>query len=288
VIPTINLPLIHKQLNGVSSDQKYLLHRFSIDNAPVWEACRMDVYFIAFLHKGKVLIESDLTEQEVEGPAVFAMAPSVIRKFVAASKDFLSEVIFFDKGFLLQQLTDQTYLDNYEFFNTHNDHLITLKKQHHSNFQSYFKLLRKQDGKPERYADNITRNIIQILLSEIAAININEGPKKEHSYKEYLTILFKRNLEVHYQRHRKVNFYAQMQNLSSKYFSHLIQTVSGKSAGELIDERVILEARALLNNKALTIAQISSTLGFSDASNFGKYFKHLTGESPLLYRKSRN
>ena len=97
--------------------------------------------------------------------------------------------------------------------------------------------------------------------------------------------IFKDNLEKYFRTARKVSFFASLQNLSSKYFSGIIRQYCGKSAGEMIDERVILEARALLQNKDLTVSQISELLGFDDVSNFGKYFKNLTGDSPLGYRK---
>lgn len=285
-IPIIDLPLIHKRLSGHSSDQKYLLHRFTSDNPPIWDACRMDAYFIALLHKGTALIETDLTKESVEGPSVFTMSPAVIRKFLTASEDFSSEVIFFDKAFFLKNLSDQTYLDRYKFFNNSGDHVTAIDKAQYRDFKNYFKLLANLDTRPPKYAEEIARNIIQILLTEIASVNINTNKQIGLGFREYHTSIFKQNLESHFQKHRKVIFYADLQNLSSRYFSNIIRKITGKSAGAWIDERVILEAKALLNNKALTIAQISSILNFDDPSNFGKYFKHLTGLSPLHYRKT--
>ena len=97
---------------------------------------------------------------------------------------------------------------------------------------------------------------------------------------------FKENLERYFRSHRKVAYYASLQNLSSKYFSSVLQMLTGKTGGEIIDERVILEARALLQKKALTVNQVADLLNFYDASIFGKYFKNLTKQSPLAYRKT--
>jgi AraC-like DNA-binding protein len=58
----------------------------------------------------------------------------------------------------------------------------------------------------------------------------------------------------------------------------------GLSAKELIDARVVLEARRLLAHTSLPIATIGESLGFSEATNFGKFFLARTGERPGAFR----
>ncbi|NJO25503.1 MAG: AraC family transcriptional regulator [Bacteroidia bacterium] len=48
----------------------------------------------------------------------------------------------------------------------------------------------------------------------------------------------------------------------------------------------MLEAKLLLDNPALSIAEIADELNFSDQSFFGKYFKRLAGMSPKEYRQT--
>lgn len=86
-------------------------------------------------------------------------------------------------------------------------------------------------------------------------------------------------------RHRNVSYYAQKLFVSPKYLSTVIKEESRKTAGEWIDEMVLLEAKILLQNKELTIAQVADQLSFNDQSTFGKFFKNLTSHSPLDYRR---
>lgn len=46
-----------------------------------------------------------------------------------------------------------------------------------------------------------------------------------------------------------------------------------------------MEARTLLSSTKLTVGDIASRLGFSDAAGFCKFFKRNTGRTPLSYRK---
>jgi YesN/AraC family two-component response regulator len=87
-----------------------------------------------------------------------------------------------------------------------------------------------------------------------------------------------------YRQKREITFYANKLCLTSKYLSQVIKAVTGKSATNLIDDFVILEAKALLKSTNMTIQQISDELNFPSQSFFGKYFKRVTGLSPTVYR----
>ena len=81
-----------------------------------------------------------------------------------------------------------------------------------------------------------------------------------------------------------MNFYAEKLFVTPKHLSAVLKEISGKTAGEWIDHRVILEAKLLLRTTGMNIQEISVALNFSNQSFFGKYFKHLTGLSPREYR----
>ncbi len=285
-IQTIDIKTIQARLNITSCNDKFIHHEFTIDNAPKFEMCRMEVYFIALLHKGEVLIETDLTSQAIQAPALLAMAPSVIRKFITASSSYSSEAIFFDKSFFLEHLADTNHLDKYSFFYTTQQHLIPFSKSSYKEVSQYFNIVKRQLKKPGTFSNDIVRNIIQLILFEIAALVPPKEKKDSYSHNQLICSVFKEDLHKHFRNERRVSFYASLQHLSSKYFSNIIQQQTGKTAGETIDEKIKLEAQALLHKKELTISQIADWLNFTDASNFSKYYKNLIGQSPNDYRKS--
>ena len=84
---------------------------------------------------------------------------------------------------------------------------------------------------------------------------------------------------------RKLEFYAGQLNITPKSLSAAIKKQTGRSAGEWIDDTIILEAKVLLQNKTLSVSQISNMLNFSDQSVFGKFFRAGTAMSPVEYRK---
>jgi AraC-like DNA-binding protein len=100
-----------------------------------------------------------------------------------------------------------------------------------------------------------------------------------------LTEQFTKLVRENYRHERETAFYAAKLNLTPKYLSQIIKSVSGKSASDWIEDFVILEAKALLKSTNMTVQQISDDLNFPSQSFFGKYFKRKTGMSPSDYKK---
>jgi len=73
--------------------------------------------------------------------------------------------------------------------------------------------------------------------------------------------------------------------LSPKYLSASIKSASGRTATEWIERLVLIDAKSMLASTQDSIWAISEELGFSSEALFSKYFKRLTGQSPLQYRK---
>lgn len=77
---------------------------------------------------------------------------------------------------------------------------------------------------------------------------------------------------------------AAMLGYSTKTVNRACRAAAGSGAKEIIDRRVILEARRLLAHSDLPAAAIAQHLGFAQATNFGKYFIHHVGATPGEFR----
>ena len=83
---------------------------------------------------------------------------------------------------------------------------------------------------------------------------------------------------------REIGFYADKLCLTAKYLSRLVKEKTGRTAKEIIQNYVSLQARTMLLSTDLTVQQISDALHFPSQSVFGKFFKKATGLSPREYR----
>ncbi|MES2828755.1 MAG: helix-turn-helix domain-containing protein [Bacteroidota bacterium] len=74
--------------------------------------------------------------------------------------------------------------------------------------------------------------------------------------------------------------------IAPRHLTNTVKSVLGKSPCDVMEERITKEAQALLSDTGLSIAEISFKFGYQDTTNFIKFYKGMTGFTPLQYRKS--
>jgi AraC-like DNA-binding protein len=92
-------------------------------------------------------------------------------------------------------------------------------------------------------------------------------------------------IEQHYASHLPVSEYADRMQLSAKQLYAICQAVLQKSIINIIQERLMLEAKRLLVHTNLTISQIAAKLNYMDNSYFNRFFKKIAGITPEQFRR---
>ncbi|MCU7618513.1 helix-turn-helix domain-containing protein [Chryseobacterium sp. PBS4-4] len=135
----------------------------------------------------------------------------------------------------------------------------------------------------------LRKEIICLLLKVFVLKYIRNSDKKNRinrsvDHKKQIVDEFSNLVNLHYKDLKTKSKYAEKMNLTANYLNALIKEHLDISAGQLIKNRVILEAERLLLHTTLSVTQISYELGFGDNSHFGKYFKSAMKYSPNQYR----
>ena len=81
-----------------------------------------------------------------------------------------------------------------------------------------------------------------------------------------------------------VGYFAGECCLSTGYFGTLVKTETGRTAKDLISDRILAKAKALLQTETLTVTRVSQLLGFEYPQHFVRFFKSLTGQTPSQWR----
>lgn len=92
-------------------------------------------------------------------------------------------------------------------------------------------------------------------------------------------------IEDNYTAHRPLDDYAQEIGITPAHLNALCRRTVGKSALDLIHERVVLEAKRNLVYTSMTISVVAYALGFSDPAYFTRFFKRQVGVSPKDFRR---
>lgn len=87
-------------------------------------------------------------------------------------------------------------------------------------------------------------------------------------------------VEAGHDRHHHVRDFVPMVHASARTIDRAVRRATGMSAKRFLDERLVLEARRQLATTDVTVAALSRRLGFSEPSNFVKFYRRMTGLTP--------
>ncbi|GGB03142.1 MULTISPECIES: helix-turn-helix domain-containing protein [Mucilaginibacter] len=158
-----------------------------------------------------------------------------------------------------------------------------------------FKLQRLLDIFIEEFetADNIQIDMLRMLLKRLIIIvtrlaKAHSGPREVLADEKFGTIRkFNLLVENNYREHHTVAYYAQQLNKSPKTLSNLFALYNHKTPLQVIQERLIIEAKRLLYYTDKSAKEITYELGFDDAAYFSNFFKKHTSFSPTDFRNNK-
>ncbi|MBN9382171.1 MAG: helix-turn-helix domain-containing protein [Chitinophagaceae bacterium] len=93
-------------------------------------------------------------------------------------------------------------------------------------------------------------------------------------------------VEANFKTEHSVSFYADQLCKSPKTLSNVFAIYNQKTPSQIIQERIILEAKRLLLYTDRTVKHITFELGFEDVPYFSNFFKKNAGVSPSDFRNS--
>ncbi|MBD2755904.1 helix-turn-helix domain-containing protein [Spirosoma sp. BT704] len=100
-----------------------------------------------------------------------------------------------------------------------------------------------------------------------------------------ITNRFKELLFSTLKTNHRVTDYATLLNITPNHLNKSVRTIIGKSPTKWIDEAIVLEAKVLLHQSALSISDVAAEVGIFDASYFSRLFKKYEGVTPLAFRQ---
>lgn len=96
--------------------------------------------------------------------------------------------------------------------------------------------------------------------------------------------LFRRELELRFREHWSVADFARRLGFSESTLNRACQAATGRTAKVLIDRRVALEAARLMVHGPASVAEVGHALGFSEPTNFVRFFVRMVGQTPAAFR----
>lgn len=196
-------------------------------------------------------------------------------------------ILNFSATFLHSLLQKPDYLEQFPFFSGDvNEAVINLPEELHEPVTAIFEALLKESEERERLSVDMIRLLMIQLFILVGRLSFDHASLHTNAYNYALVKNFQKLIEKNYSTLKLPKDYAERLFITPNHLNAITNSVLGMSAGEVIRNRVLLEAKRLLTNQDSTVTEIAYELNFTDNSYFTKFYKKYTGQTPEEFRKS--
>ncbi len=256
---------------------------------PILYPFRADYVSFILVIRGEMIVKVNLIEYTLKANDVIVFTPNDIRQFVSVSTGFYSKSVNFKPDYLSRAGIHRKNVEAMEFMPLSSSPLLKVPEKDMELLLKMTDILATKNSVAtvQAYQEEVMLNVFAGFIYELGSHYKRQQSFEEIKVtrKEELVMRFMKILPLHFKTVRSVQVYASMLHISPKYLSHTLKEITGKTAGDFIDEMVMLEAKVLLNEPQFSVAQVAGMLGFSDQFFFSSYFKKHYGQSPSSYRR---
>lgn len=246
---------------------------------------RKDFYFIALVSSaGKTKITYDNTSVTKLNSFLVFQSPGLIYSFYRdnTAKGYL---LYFKKECF--SFFKPEFGKEFPFFNILQTNFFKLSEAKFQAFAPHFEELFNAYENANDNQHKVASVKLVALLYQLKEFT-NAFTQWEEGFTTPQQILLQKFIQLvnnFYIEKRTIEEYAQLLNITPNHLSQSVKAASGKNALSLINDRLLSEAKSLIQFTDNDISEIAYQLNFSDPANFGKFFKKHTELTPLKFRK---
>lgn len=256
--------------------------------APVYN--RRDFYKVCVLNSKCIIHYADKSVQ-LDGAYLFFANPRVPYSSELLSETQSGYACLFSEDFLAVNERSES-LQGSPLFNVGGKPVFSLNDQQEAFIKTIFKKMLEEQGTDYLYKNDLVRNYIHLLVHEALKMQPAENYIKHKNASSRTTSLFLDLLERQFPiddqarplRLKTAQDYAQNLSVHVNHLNRCVREVTGKPTTTHITDRIISEARALLQHTDWSTAEIAYALGFEYPTYFNNYFKKNTGTIPTSVR----
>jgi AraC-like DNA-binding protein len=247
---------------------------------------RAQFYHILWIEKGKGTHFIDFNPINLEDNTIIFVPHNSVNMYDKEGSYQGKSIIFTDSFFCKNKHDIQFLRSSMLFSDLYNVANIKVNPQI-SDLKIFLNTIETEYQKePDDAQYHILHNLLHIFLLQAEREMRKQGYEelKPSANLDYL-VLFKDLLEQNYKTDKSVNKYASELSISEKQLHKATTALLDKTPKQIIDERVLLEAKRLLVHSNQSIKEIAYELGYDEPTNFIKYFRKHTESTPSEFRE---
>jgi AraC-like DNA-binding protein len=247
---------------------------------------RHNFYTFIFVTGGSGSHTIDFKKYDLKPGRIFLIAPGQVHAWIALRKVSGFVVLFNDSFMALSK--GRKIMSAWPLFRIHQPNFFDLTLTEQEAWNAEFLYMENEVKQQDEFTRDALFYSVSTLLVRASRLTTRTNFKNNKDGVKDFLFLFQELIDKNFLLLKTPKEYAAKMNITPNYLNSLCKKKSGKSAGELIRQRVLLEAKRSLAHTQLSVAEIAFHLGFQDNSYFGRYFKKYTKQTPESFRSRQN
>lgn len=250
---------------------------------------RKDFYKIC-LTTGESIIHYADKSFNAEGTVLFFGNPHIPYSWETVSTSYVGYTCLFSEEFLKYNRSES--LQHSSLFKIGGTPILKITEEQRDFLNTLFEKMMAEQQTDYAYKDDLIRNYINLIIHEALKMQPSENYTNTNNAQSRIASVFLELLERQFPIEtserplelKTAQDYSNALSLHVNYLNRAVKAVTGKSTTTHISERIIGEAKALLQHTDWNIAEIAYALGFEYPSYFNNFFKKNTGTNPKSFR----
>lgn len=222
------------------------------------------------------------------------ISPNQVISSAEDEKDYSGYTLLFHPDFIRNYQLD-TKIKTYGFFSySVNEALFLSDKEKQIIFSVFENIKEELSSTIDDFSQDVVVSHIEVLLNYSNRFYKRQFITRKAVNNDLLTQLEK-ILNAYFEQEEAlqkglptVEYLADQLNVSPRYLSDLLRSLTGQNAQQHIHEKLIEKAKEYLIATSLTVSEIAYQLGFEHPQSFNKLFKKKTNLTPIAYKQSFN
>lgn len=249
---------------------------------------RHDYYTILFFEKGNGIHVVDFMKYKIEDNSIYFILPGQMHQVILTAEPKGWVMTFTEEFLISNSIPDKLINDIYLFNDYGQSPPLSINDKQMPVYLNIVSQMELFTSTLESYTLDAIGSLVKIFLiqsnNHCSLIKTNNPQLIETS--NHLLRTFKQLLNKHYASHHMVSDYAGMLSVTADYLNKTVKNITGKSAKDHIQSKLITEAKRSLLFSNLSNKELSYELGFDESAHFNNFFKKTTGQTPTEFRTS--
>lgn len=222
------------------------------------------------------------------------VSPNQVIESAEDEKDYSGYTLLFHPDFIRKYPLD-TKIKTFGFFSYSANEALFLSDKEKQIVFSVFEMIKEElNSNIDDFSQDLVVSHIEVLLNYINRFYKRQFITRKAVNNDFLTRM-EQLMNDYFQQEQALNkglptveYLAEQLNVSPRYLSDMLRSLTGQNAQQHIHDKLIEKAKEYLTSTNLSVSEIAYQLGFEHSQSFNKLFKKKTNLTPIEFKQSFN